>query len=346
MSDMSRAILHKGVLGQLMHAPKWWLDVAKASSWFKPLIAVTHRLALYVDEMRTDLSDGKIITNSTLSWLAEVLPSVAPSNTTARKALVKSFKRAQKEVMAELLEVEHIIIAENTENLHASVFLPTSTPKQPNPLRKKKQAEQKSPARRLLQTVQNDAVQQYSALTAALNTFNNVPLADVIGDIWLQGPVGWPPRFEYWTGDNVCSLGSVILDLLIDTSSVLRNFYTNDYLNRFKTPPWDIAGQIPEFATSLPSQTESTVYMTTPSRVGANPDGDLIAYFYKSIPSVMSFEAVTAFFSSGKYDTSDKLTLGKLAKELLVCDFEATTMCTKHRRNVAGKKHRTRHLFN
>lgn len=323
-ADMSRAILHKGVLTQLLHAPNWWFDVAKASTWFKPLLAVTHRLALYIEELRTDLSDGEIISHTTLSWVAEMLPRVAPSNMTDRKAAAKAFKYAQKEVMAELMHVEYTITHESP--IPAVPKAPTSRPV-------KKPVTNTHLQRRLLQTV--DAVQQYSALTAALNSFNNVPLADVIGDIWLQGPIGWPPRFEYWTGDHVCTIGSVILDLLVDTSAVLQNFYTNNYTSRFKTPPWDIAAQIPQFPTSLPSQSESNLYMTTPTRVGANADNDLIAYFYNSIPRVMSLESITSFFSSGKYDTSDKLTLGKLAKELLICDFEATTLCTKQRRNLA-----------
>ena len=71
--------------------------------------------------------------------------------------------------------------------------------------------------RRLLQTkALPSVVDSYSAAVAA--GADGAVVGGILADTWLQGPWGWPPRFDYWNqnkaGTPVCSAGSALLDLV------------------------------------------------------------------------------------------------------------------------------------
>lgn len=201
-------------------------------------------------------------------------------------------------------------------------------------------------ARKLLQTLtqqqQREAIQGFSSLTAFLGGSSSsygVPLADIVADAWIDGPVAWPPRYGQEPGYS-CSIYEKTKDSLIISSLVLVKYYTSH--DRFSPPPnltWDIISSFPKIYTGENSTSSSTTNFQsrTPTSEGGLMES-FYTYFADSV--VVSWLGITpsgiaAFMSSGRGVDPDKyLTLGGMIRETLICDFEATIMCSRHNRNI------------
>lgn len=108
-------------------------------------------------------------------------------------------------------------------------------------------------------------VYRYSSLTASQAEIDGIPLKGTLADTWLQGPFSWPPKFKYWEWDSYndeakggsCAVATVIGRAVMQSSAVMNKYYTTDYVEKMKQPPWSLAANVPSFTVTVPETTNN-----------------------------------------------------------------------------------------
>lgn len=183
---------------------------------------------------------------------------------------------------------------------------------------------------------------QYSSLVAAMQAAGNIiPIGGPLGDIWVQGPIGWPPRFEYWKSDKDCAAASVILDLASDTIATTIKAYSKGFgPGRFPPPSARWALQFPKLYGGTSNHSNSTGAWAS-SRGSAVSfldqtfewfgDNVLQGLFSLTPSNIAAFAGTNR---KGGAVPEGMWTLGSVLREFLVCDLEATSLCTKHKTSL------------
>lgn len=176
-------------------------------------------------------------------------------------------------------------------------------------------------------------IRQYSTLVSLVGSSEDVPISARVAETWLQGPMGWPPRFEYWDAQSPCAVYETLRDAMVQSTQVMVKYYTTDFAKSRVAPPWDIPGNIPQLYTGAGGENASADSFP----VIPVDDQDLAASYYsffaKSILEGwfgITPNGIRVFFTDS---AQDRMNARTILKELLVCDFESVIMCTKHRRN-------------
>lgn len=203
-------------------------------------------------------------------------------------------------------------------------------------------------------------VKIYSSLTAGTDALSNIPLTGTLADTWLEGPFAWPPKFQYWKQKGgaeqqpSCAFGSEVGEILLQSSAVLDKYYKDVMRGKvLQKPPWDFTAPAIKFYRGPPKDEGSGAPMAGSIRAqleqqrleggGATSQWDWVREIYIFVGDELLGRflginplGIQAFMTSGAgLDVeADGYTAGSLVKELLVCDFEAVIMCSKHKRNV------------
>jgi len=195
---------------------------------------------------------------------------------------------------------------------------PVERPEGAPPVGKKSQ-------RRLLQAgegpIERDPISDYSALTASIPGFADIPISNTVADSWLEGP------------ENLCTAGEIMLEVATDTGRVLSSYYHDEFPKRNSNPiSWSLSANRIRFYNGTPSVNE-TENFPVPDRLPRISGGDWVrAFFQFFVDNVLTGilgirpRDIQAFFVSGKGVSRDELTLGNIVKELLVCDLETVVL--------------------
>lgn len=216
-----------------------------------------------------------------------------------------------------------------------------------NTARQKAAAGSKRQGRNLLQV--DDPVTTFSTLTSTVSGYSDIPLSDTLAATWLAGP-SWPPNVDVWNGDNSCAIGRGLVDVGIDSVLVLDKFYRVNYLEqRLAAPNWDIRANLPAMSTggntSAPGNASFGVERERLARRAANADtGDVVVWYFEFFTKNVlegafgiTPEGVAGFFSMDRSPATGEssYTFAGVVREMLQCDYEATQLCNKTRRNLA-----------
>lgn len=371
-ADFARAVMHKGTLTALAATPAFWAGAALAHPWAAPARALAGRVALYLHSLAVDMRDElqaraqalngsaptgfRPIANTTLWKLADTLGMLAGANASAHAGeraadarwvlqQVRSFATAQKQVLRELGGMGLHRVQEIADSLQGARKgkKRAAQPARPVPTMQKPSSQPAAPrpGRRLLaSTDPSIAVAQYTSLVAALGTAGGVvPIGGPLADIWVQGPIGWPPRFEYWSQEakDSCMATAVFWDLATDAlATVIRSYQIGFSQDRFRRKPTRLAEQVPVFYAGNETALPGASAWRAPGGSGASAAslyewfGDNVLYNLLG----MTPASIAAFFGLGDKRHPNELTLGLLVRDLVVCDFEATTLCTKRNRGL------------
>lgn len=197
--------------------------------------------------------------------------------------------------------------------------------------------------RKLLAQPADDPITVYSALTATIQGFSDIPLDDTLAETWLEGPFGWPPRFTYFAQNDSCVALTSLRDAMVDTVGVLKKYYVDDFALRFQQPSWSIQKSLPKFYDGTPASNETSSFrLERERRQAAGGSGtDWVVLFYEFVGETLledglgiTPESIANFFTTGKGVSRDQLTAGNLARDFLVCDYEAAQLCSRRERNV------------
>lgn len=372
-ADFSRAVMQKGALSSLVRTPMFWTGAALAHPWAAPLRSLTGRVALYLHtvsvDMRAELEaqagNGSLLLqpllNTTLGRLASTMAELSGVNVSEAEGAgdaqwilqqAREFGAAQRGVLQELGGSGLSTIweggqtnqgrrrqgasdrgggrgARGSRSFATRVEKPSAKPAL-GPRRKLQQVTTEDP---------RNAVDRYTSLVASLGAAGGtVPLGGPLADIWVQGPIGWPPRFEYWAQDKECVAASIFWDLATDAlATVVKAYKLGFSPDRFKLNATRMAEQVPVFYPG--NETEPT---GSPSwRIVGDKGGATAAYLFEWFGENVLYGLlgltpgnIAAFFGLGSKQRPNQLTLGLLVRDLVVCDFEATTLCTRHDRDL------------
>jgi hypothetical protein len=223
-------------------------------------------------------------------------------------------------------------------------------------------------------------IDAYSSLVASTKGFSNVAVASmssmrkssgnpIVTDTWLEGPFGWPPRYDYYTESgwkidmDRCVAGELGLRASLDVFRVVQAYYEVDFLSKVKVPPWSFAANAPSLhmhtapppspssssnssSNSSPKNNNLTLWMVINGQVPVSSAGSILAdAVLDAVRSIVPSapEAAAGFFtlrrSSGV--DPDALTIGNLIHDTLICDFDSVMFCgrmrsdgTRTRRNI------------
>eukprot|EP00282_Hemiselmis_andersenii_P025839 CAMPEP_0172002764 /NCGR_PEP_ID=MMETSP1041-20130122/3581_1 /TAXON_ID=464988 /ORGANISM="Hemiselmis andersenii, Strain CCMP439" /LENGTH=121 /DNA_ID=CAMNT_0012656501 /DNA_START=256 /DNA_END=621 /DNA_ORIENTATION=- len=121
----------------------------------------------------------------------------------------------------------------------------------------------------------------------------------------------------------------------MDTVGVLKEYYTKDYAACFTTPQWDLRSNLPRFYNGHPPVESTRRTFKIDSRRDEVPPDDIITYFFDWIAENIldrllgiTPESIRHFFSTGKDIPRDQLTVGNIARDMLVCDYESVQLCS------------------
>lgn len=226
-------------------------------------------------------------------------------------------------------------------------------------------------SRSLLAAYQDSSsvINAYSSLVASTQGFSNVAVASmsnmrkssenpIVTDTWLEGPFGWPPRYDYYTQNgwkidmDRCVAVELGLRASLDVFRVVKTYYEVDFASKVKVPPWSFAANAPvlyvhhSVQASQPSKSNLTFWMVLNGQVPVSSAGSILAdAVLDTVRSVAPSgpEAAAGFFTlrRGNGVDPDALTIGNLVHDTLVCDFDSVMFCgrmrsdgTRTRRNI------------
>jgi hypothetical protein len=197
--------------------------------------------------------------------------------------------------------------------------------------------------RRLLQSTAAAAVTRYSTLAAGTSGWSNIPVGNQMSDNWLEGPFGWPPKFDLneWGGSTDCASARITIDILSDTGMVMKSFF-QDY-SEIRLLSWNILDNIPTTYTGImPANTTLPTSTPLPVFVPKEPAGSDWAYAFTSFIGDnilknylgVGTESIVSFFTTAPNIPRDVLTARNLAKDMFMCDFESLMLCSRHNRRI------------
>lgn len=215
-----------------------------------------------------------------------------------------------------------------------------------------------SSRRRLLQSAassqQSRAIDRYSGLVAASDGFSNVAIssayssssvgAPLVTETWLEGPFGWPPKLSgiYSTGDR-CLAGEHVLETAGQVFRVVKAYYETDFSAKVRQPPWDLSSNVPRLLrrTNDDQQQKQQQENAAGGHASASNMYEIVLGAMQSYAPWMG-DSVSSFFTvrRGGGVSADALTLGNLAHDALVCDFDNVMFCGREgdegriRRNI------------
>jgi hypothetical protein len=366
--DFARALLQKGVIQTLLGNPGAAAHVFQLSPYYSVVNTILQSTAVYIYTL--DLSyDAEAVRNNTqsvLHWVAHtkipvlgftlmsVLSEEARNQSVAEAQVVALQVRGVRAI-SNLLKGGNIAPYTNIPFTHLHPLKPgfddhpdpqsaETNPKPPNPASsgfstpdlnrplKPMGSNQKLHRRRLMEA--STAVQQYSSLTAYFGP-NADPGLGVLADLWTQGPIGWPPNFASLLDEtNLCSAATTIITLTIEAFTVVSQFYTMFANREPYTSMYSNKGMYSKPNIDAPTFPPS---LTPPQPVVYTGDvaGDFFTWITHGIITPLtgiSKGSLVAFMS--RSTSPQYYTLGRIAKDVLVCDFESTTVCSRHSRNI------------
>ena len=379
--DFTRAITHRGVIQSLLKTPRFWAGVAYHHPWMEPLRTIFSHITLYLQyadngkqyvkflietlngTSLNNLTDGTMFPFNVSSW---GLPKMMLWDEEVSEEL-KQFTQSQASIVNILTRNMNTVDRRNkrgSSDRHPKQ--PGQDPKQPGQDPKQPGQETHMPTanssagtgspvhvvkRKLLQST-DTPLQAQSALwsTYVSNGVINIPIGGALGDIWIEGPVGWPPRFEYWSGDHQCAAASVVVDLGIETMSTVYRSYAQGFGGGVFAPlPLtfkQIVGLDRRAAGNhrrISDASETTVVFPD-NNLWTIPGSKLSVaekyyeWFGTNVVQgifAQTPDSIAAFFLPAPLGSpKGTMTLGTIAKGILVCDLEATTMCTRRNINV------------
>lgn len=216
-------------------------------------------------------------------------------------------------------------------------------------------------------------INAYTSLVASTKGFSNVAVASmsnmrkssenpIVTDTWLEGPFGWPPRYDYYTQDgwkvdmDKCVAAELGLRASLDVFRVVKAYYEVDFASKVREPPWSFASNAPTLFSAAPAPTPSpstsgrsntTIWMVINGQVPLSGAGSvLVDAVLDAVRSVVPSgpEAAAGFFTlrRGNGVDPDALTIGNLVHDTLVCDFDSVMFCGRVSPASGGGTTRTR----
>jgi hypothetical protein len=184
--------------------------------------------------------------------------------------------------------------------------------------------------------LQSDPISEYSSIVGQTDEFSNILLGDAIAQTWLQGPFGWPPKYNMQS-DGFCSAGSSMLNIMYENGLVLRKFYEDDYSTKVRNPAWDIQSNIPKLYTG----NKSAVSNVSAYTIEGSRSNDWVATYFLTIGNgflkpVLGItpQGIKEFFTHTGNTTTDTWTFNMFVNQMVSCDFESVMLCSRHNRNI------------
>ena len=205
-------------------------------------------------------------------------------------------------------------------------------------------------------------VDMYSSMVASTSGYSNLKVRNfatssipLVTSSWLEGPLGWPPKFStVQFGNGTCPAGESALETMNEIFRVVRVYYEVDYSTKVSKPPWDLSKNLPKVYVPQPLETNSSgaagglgEASTAESMVvgsgsfwdfvsaATSDQGNWAPLLYGSaIGTVHDYapwaeESAAGFFTvrRDRKVPKDALTLGNLAHDMFVCEFDNVMFC-------------------
>lgn len=331
LADFSSALSHKGVPEALLFdGLGFWADVVLASPWLRPAVSVLRVGALRLQAVLSDM-DPRVPRPAWALMLSRALRSVQDPGASEETS---TFVISQLRTMGELQPLSFSPPpnatrrptgaggdddpATSISGIHASAS------------RTRDAHRGSAPQRRLLTSLPDD-VSQYSALTAAIQGFSDVPVGDRVASLWTQGPLGWPPDFSrmFNSSEDDCAVGSAVLDVLTGTFRVLDVFYRRDLTQKLRPVPFNLSAQIP----SMPDAPDGKAGLPGgQGRLGRPGDWASSAMDFLSVGVLQGVLGVSPGQVAATLSSPEGIR--GMLHELVACDFESVTLCSRRQRNL------------
>ena len=194
-----------------------------------------------------------------------------------------------------------------------------------------------------------------SVASARTGQQSNIPL---VTSSWLEGPLGWPPKYStVYLSNDTCPAGDSALETALEVFRVVRLYYESDFAAKVSQPPWDLSKNLPRAyvpASSSSGEDEdgqvSAAESTRPGSAwellstAASDQGSWAPLMYGSMLGAVhdyapwAEESATGFFTvrRGSSVPSDAVTVGNLAHDLLVCEFDNVMFCGREMSSDGG----------
>jgi hypothetical protein len=325
--DFARALGQKGVVGSLVVHPEAVFHAFQLSPYYAPFESVVRSVALYFYARNESVYPDTLVNETTkllVGWFEQnrTLPD-APEVRVAME-LANTFRGAVHMYSPVRIDDSPPVFAGSESKLN--LLLKSESASAAPAVHPRPASVENHDTRRLLEFAEATAdAKRYSSLTAYYGANVDPSLAPILADIWTQGPIGWPPNFDAWgVGSSSCVAATSALSVVYESSRVVGKFYGSDaYRSKLTISSWSVQDNLPPLGAPASNNTSPPVYTGDASADVFVWAADLIG---------LHRESVQSFFSSSSH--ADHYTLGRVVKELLVCDFESTTLCTKHSRHI------------
>lgn len=332
--DLLQALNSKGVLDALLVRPLFWATVVSQSPLFTPLLQLSEVVGRRLHAWHVHASGSRD------PWLQAISGAVSkalgglqttdpgPEPDPARAAHAASQLLALQQVRA--LSWGSVVARPRSTNASGQGE-PMQGPAPLTSLRLLASPSEAAPhpeghARALLSLPEDVAT--YSGLTSSFQGASDVPLSNRISELWTQGPLSWPPRFDRHLYSS-CTAGEDVLDLLVDTALVLDMHYKRQ--TPVRRVPIRFSGVAPvSFTRRFGGNRSSTA--------GGRPPGGRGDMASQAM-DFLTLDVMGGLFGLYPADVrglfSGPAGVRSLLSTALTCDFEAVTLCTHRTHNLA-----------
>ncbi len=213
-------------------------------------------------------------------------------------------------------------------------------------------------------------VAAYTNLVSSTNGFSSLAVSasrsmrkgsssdePLVTDTWLEGPFGWPPRFDFYTQDgwkrdtDRCIAFELGVQATMDVFRVVKIYYEIDFASKVASPPWALNENSPTFfvphkmgppsGSATGTQVPNPTWMDLATNL-TEQSTLLISTMRTYTPWLLDGAAGFFVIRRGGDVPLDALTIGNVVHDAIVCDFDSVMFCgrlqqggERKRRNIA-----------